>query len=617
MIPTLANALSVLACLSVVPTPLADIFVDLNAANCAVGTGSVVDPVCSITAAIAIASPGDTIRIAPGTYNENVVLTFDLDLVGTAGAKTTVVDGLGAGSVVTIPVAVSTSLDGLTITNGESTRGGGLEVFGSLVLTNSTVTNNRASVVGFGGGIYCASSSSVAIRNSTISSNTAYGNTYYDDEIGYYGGQASGGGIAVFSGGNLTLEDSQVLSNRVVDAGNACWFSGGAGLASFPGATVSIERCAIAGNHSDCEAGAVFSRGGLSIFNSTISGNTSDSIGEAMVVIRPILSNVTITENGSGGASRAVHIDGHGGNPGTFQNSILAGNFTNTQLFGASVTSLGNNLLGNTLGIHSGEFIDGVNGDQVGTVANPLDPVLGPLANNGGSFLTHFPLPGSPVIDAGNPLQFELLDQRGVMRPVGLGPDIGAVEFEELGMDFCNGDGGDQMGCTDCPCGNAAAPGTIGGCINSTTVGARLRMTGDASVSLPPMSAGDLRFSLVGAPVGALCILVSGTGVASLNPMNPCFGQNSGVRFIGFDGLRCAVGNFRRHGPRTSDANGEVGVTNSPWGGEGGPPIGIASHSGFGAGETRFFQVINRDDPTLGCMRGLNTSQAVQVTFTR
>ncbi len=28
-----------------------------------------------------------------------------------------------------------------------------------------------------------------------------------------------------------------------------------------------------------------------------------------------------------------------------------------------------------------------------------------------------------------------------------------------------------------------------------------------------------------------------------------------------------------------------------------------------------FFQVINRDDPLLSCMRGLNTSQAVEVTF--
>ena len=84
-----------------------------------------------------------------------------------------------------------------------------------------------------------------------------------------------------------------------------------------------------------------------------------------------------------------------------------------------------------------------------------------------------------------------------------------------------------------------------------------------------------------------------------------------------FDGLRCAIVNTRRHGGRSADLNGEVGVTNNPWGGEGGPPVGIANAgSGFVAGQTRYFQIVNRDDPLLSCMRGLNTSQAVAVTFT-
>jgi hypothetical protein len=36
---------------------------------------------------------------------------------------------------------------------------------------------------------------------------------------------------------------------------------------------------------------------------------------------------------------------------------------------------------------------------------------------------------------------------------------------------------------------------------------------------------------------------------------------------------------------------------------------------GFSAGQTRAFQIIYRDDVALSCMRGLNTSQAVLVTF--
>lgn len=129
------------------------------------------------------------------------------------------------------------------------------------------------------------------------------------------------------------------------------------------------------------------------------------------------------------------------------------------------------------------------------------------------------------------------------------------------------------------------------------------------------MIASDLRFAISGAPAGALCILVSGDSSAPSNMANPCFGLNSGIQAIAFDGLRCAILNTRRHGSRFADSNGDVGATNSPWGGEGEPPVGITSASGFVTGQTRYFQVINRDDPLLSCMRGFNTSQAVEITF--
>ena len=183
-------------------------------------------------------------------------------------------------------------------------------------------------------------------------------------------------------------------------------------------------------------------------------------------------------------------------------------------------------------------------------------------------------------------------------------------------LDFCSGDGGDQMGCTDCPCMNKAPAGTIGGCINGGGSAARLIASGSASVSRPAMDLTDLRFELSGAPPTAFCILNSGDGVAPGSMSNPCFGQNSGAQAMQFDGLRCAITNTRRHGGRSADALGAVGVTNNPWGGEGGPPAGIAvAGAGFVAGQTRYFQVINRDDPLAVCLRGLNTSQAVRVTF--
>lgn len=181
----------------------------------------------------------------------------------------------------------------------------------------------------------------------------------------------------------------------------------------------------------------------------------------------------------------------------------------------------------------------------------------------------------------------------------------------------CSGDGGNQMGCTNCPCGNNALPGTIGGCLNRAGTSARLNQTGSTSVSLVPNHVIDLRFGVTLMPPNTFSILVSGDALAPQGMANPCFGMGTGAQSISFDGLRCAVQNLRRHGGRQADANGEVGVTNDPWGGEGGPPVGIAqAFGGFAAGQQRFFQVIYREEALAVCMRGLNTTQTSGVTFT-
>jgi hypothetical protein len=77
-------------------------------------------------------------------------------------------------------------------------------------------------------------------------------------------------------------------------------------------------------------------------------------------------------------------------------------------------------------------FVNGANGDLVGTVASPIDAKLSPLQDNGGPTLTMALLPGSPALGAaacsdaeGAPLT---VDQRGFPRPHVTGCDIGAFE---------------------------------------------------------------------------------------------------------------------------------------------------------------------------------------------
>jgi hypothetical protein len=170
----------------------------------------------------------------------------------------------------------------------------------------------------------------------------------------------------------------------------------------------------------------------------------------------------------------------------------------------------------------------------------------------------------------------------------------------------CSGDGGDQMGCTSCPCGNDAVPGTIGGCLNSAGSSTRLLASGSDSIT-----AADLRFEASGAPPLNSAVLTSGNALAPANMANPCFGMSSGVQSVNLDGLRCAVQSVLRHGVRPSDANGDIGATTNGWG----TPSGFFNFAAFVAGDTKHFQIIHRDTTLLVCLTGQNTSQALSVTF--
>jgi hypothetical protein len=149
--------------------------------------------------------------------------------------------------------------------------------------------------------------------------------------------------------------------------------------------------------------------GGLVVGNSTLSGNWAE--GE-YGVFGGCISN--------GGAE--VYI----------WNNILNAGPSGANLFNAESDgyfySVGYNLSSDD----DGGFLTDPN-DQVGT-----DPLLGPLADNGGLTFTHALQAGSPAIDTGNAFDMDFInhvetDQRGVARPQGSGDDIGAFELEPTG----------------------------------------------------------------------------------------------------------------------------------------------------------------------------------------
>jgi hypothetical protein len=152
------------------------------------------------------------------------------------------------------------------------------------------------------------------------------------------------------------------------------------------------------------------------------------------------LNNVTIAGNtvtGAGGSGGGMET-----NRGIFtvRNSIVHGNtaaknpdcsalgekIINGVDFSSFVLTAGHNIVGSLEGCAG--FVAGT-GDQIGA-----DPLLGPLANNGGPTFTRAVMGGSPALEAGDPgapgtaTACEAVDQRGVARPQGPRCDIGAVE---------------------------------------------------------------------------------------------------------------------------------------------------------------------------------------------
>jgi hypothetical protein len=253
-------------------------------------------------------------------------------------------------------------------------------------------------------------------------------------------------------------------------SGNSASNGGGGGAISNDGGALVIQNATISGNSGVFAGGGIYNfYGAATVTNSTISGNvitggtgggiynvgdTSRGRGRLTITSSTISGNSASDSNSglggggginTGGSSATIEASTISGNTGQFRAGGVNGSFIskntiialNTAPSGPDVygtlTSENFNLIGNNSGvtIMSAQFAD-----QIGTPASPIDPLLGPLQDNGGPTLTRALLSGSPAIDKGDSSSFST-DQRGFPRPidtpaiadVGDGGDIGAFEF--------------------------------------------------------------------------------------------------------------------------------------------------------------------------------------------
>jgi hypothetical protein len=373
-------------------TPPAPVTVTVCASSCDFAT---------IQAAIDDASTvdGSTIDVADGIHTEaNVIVNKDVVIQG-QGADRTIVQAhdsvdAAAGRVFYVTDGATVTIRRMTIRHGNPPEhlrtGGGIynDYFCTLTLQDSVVADNVASD---GAGI--SNRGAMVITNCIVSGNVADG----VEEPGHQCG--NGGGIKAVATATTLIVNSTISGNHAV--------SRGGGIKSNCDGTMEIVNSTISGNTAGAAMAGIYARGTMTITHSTIVGNDAAGMGRnaggaSGICVRDLLNftNTIVANNGGG---QDCGLCGHAG------------------VYG-SIGVNANNLIG-----------DGsCHPDYTG------DPMLGPLADNGGlsigagyTIQTHALLPDSPALDAIPAGECAVsTDQRGVPRPQGVGCDIGAYEMQ-------------------------------------------------------------------------------------------------------------------------------------------------------------------------------------------
>jgi len=356
--------------------------------------------------------------------NSNITNNTEKSLSGSHGGGGVMLDDLYGG----------VSISATTISGNTAPAGGGVyveDLFGDLTVSDSNLSANHATAY-WGGGLYLNGlNGAFSMTNTTVANNTA---------------AEDGGGVSIDSSGSAT---SVTVTDSTI-SGNVSSADGGGWAEFYTGAPTSFFNSTISGNTASGSGGGIFFYGnsGLALTQTTIAANSAP-VGGGVEIPTPETIKSTSAVRHHEAKAADTEVNSHAAAKGATARASRAtgqGVHATASTFGA-VTSSGTIISQNSggdvaeagtlavkssiLGAISGTVLTDQGGNQMG-----VDPLLGPLASNGGPTQTMALLFGSPAIDAGpNPLApftGSDFDQRGpgYARVVNGQTDVGAFEVQ-------------------------------------------------------------------------------------------------------------------------------------------------------------------------------------------
>jgi hypothetical protein len=249
---------------------------------------------CELVEALSLATSGDTVDLAAGTYQPASATSFTIStsipIQPTTPGSTVTLEGNNA-TVLVVNSSVTASIEGVTVeggVTGSETEGGGIANGGTLTVSATTISGNSS--IG-GGGIYNGNGGTLTVDDSSISNNTA--------GVALAGGASeSDGGGAIANDGTLTVSGSTI-------SGNSDAFGGGGGGIRNTG-TMTVSGSTISANTSIGSGGISNENGGtLIVEDSVISGNRGGGVHNGRrslaTVEDSVISDNTVSGFGQGG----------------------------------------------------------------------------------------------------------------------------------------------------------------------------------------------------------------------------------------------------------------------------------------------------------------------------